>query len=46
MADRHEEHVTTTEARAGSNRHMVQYALFFGTGLTIIAFALILLFAW
>ena len=43
MADRHEQHVTTTEARAGSTPHMTRYVLVFGTGLVIIAFALILL---
>ena len=45
MAERDEQHVTTTEARAGQTPHMTRYVLVFGTGLVIIAFALILLFA-
>ena len=43
MADGHEEHVTTTEARAGAIPHMARYVLVFGTGLVIVAFAVILL---
>lgn len=38
-----QEHVTTTEARAGATPHMTRYILVFGTGLTILAFAVILL---
>jgi hypothetical protein len=37
------EHVTTTEARAGATPHMARYVLAFGTGLTILAFAIILI---
>ena len=37
------EHVTTTEARAGATPHMTRYVLVIGTGLTIVAFAIILL---
>ena len=36
-------HVTTTEARAGATPHMARYVLVIGTGLTILAFAIILL---
>ena len=43
MADDHQEHVTTTEARAGSTPHMARYVLFIGTGLVVVAFAIILL---
>ena len=43
MADPHQEHVTTTEARAGATPHMARYVLIFGTGLVVIAFAIILL---
>ncbi|HVG02482.1 MAG TPA: hypothetical protein VM842_06295 [Nitrospira sp.] len=38
-------HLTTTEARAGATPHMTRYVLGIGTGLTIIAFAVILLVA-
>ena len=38
----HQEHRTTTQARAGATPHMARYVLGFGTGLTIIAFAVIL----
>lgn len=41
----HEEHVTTTEARAGSTPHMTRYVLVIGTGLVIIIFAVILFVA-
>jgi hypothetical protein len=41
MADE-QEHVTTTEARAGATPHMTRYVLVFGTGLVIVAFAIIL----
>lgn len=43
MTPTNQEHVTTTEARAGATPHMTRYVLVFGTGLTIIAFAIILL---
>jgi hypothetical protein len=45
MPDDVEEHVTTTEARAGATPHMTRYVLVFGTGLVIVAFAIILLVA-
>ena len=38
----HPEHLTTTEARAGSTPHMTRYVLVIGTGLVIILFAIIL----
>jgi hypothetical protein len=41
MADE-QEHITTTEARAGATPHMTRYVLFIGTGLVIVAFAIIL----
>jgi hypothetical protein len=44
MAD-DQEHVTTTEARAGSAPHMTRYVLAFGTGLVILLFAIILFVA-
>ena len=43
MQDEPQEHVTTTEARAGSTPHMTRYVLVFGTGLVILLFAIILL---
>jgi hypothetical protein len=36
------EHVTTTEARAGTTPHMTRYVLVIGTGLVIVLFAIIL----
>ena len=39
------EHITTTEARAGTTPGMTRYILGWGLGLVIIAF-LILLFVW
>ncbi len=39
------DHITTTEARAGTTPKMTRYILAWGTGLVIIAFALIL-FIW
>jgi hypothetical protein len=44
MAD-DQEHVTTTEARAGATPHMTRYVLAFGTGLVILLFAIILFVA-
>jgi hypothetical protein len=44
MADE-QEHVTTTEARAGATPHMTRYVLVFGTGLVIVLFAIILFVA-
>jgi hypothetical protein len=43
MADPTPEHLTTTEARSGATPHMARYVLLFGTGLVIIAFAIILM---
>jgi hypothetical protein len=39
------EHVTTTEARAGSTPHMTRYVLGVGLVLVIVIFAVILLVA-
>ena len=39
------EHISTTEARAGSTPHMTRYVLGFGLFLVIVIF-LILLFVW
>ena len=41
MAD-DEEHVTTTEARAGATPHMARHVLVIGTTLVIVLFAIIL----
>ena len=41
MAD-DQEHVTTTEARAGSAPHMTRYVLGVGLALVIVIFAIIL----
>ena len=41
----HPEHLTTTEARAGSTPHMTRYVLVYGTGLVILFFAIILFVA-
>ena len=43
MQDEPQEHLTTTEARAGATPHMTRYVLVFGTGLVILLFAIILL---
>jgi len=45
MADDPEQHVTTTEARAGATPHMTRYVLVIGTGLVVVLFAIILLVA-
>jgi hypothetical protein len=37
------EHVTKTEARAGTTPHMARYVLVWGMLLTVIAFAIILI---
>ena len=42
MADEHEQHVTTTEARAGATPHMTRYVLGIGLVLVIVLFAIIL----
>ena len=39
------EHVTTTEARAGSTPHMTRYVLGVGLALVIVIFAIILFIA-
>jgi hypothetical protein len=39
------EHVTTTEARAGSTPHMTRYVLGIGLALVIVIFAVILMVA-
>jgi len=39
------EHLSTTDARAGSTPHMTRYVLVWGLLLVIVAFA-ILLFVW
>jgi hypothetical protein len=39
------EHISTTEARAGSTPHMTRYILVWGLGLVVIAFVVILLVA-
>ena len=44
MAD-DQEHVTTTEARAGATPHMTRYVLVFGLALVIVMFAIILFVA-
>ena len=43
MANGREEHVTTTEARAGSTPHVARYVLGVGLILVIAIFAIILL---
>ena len=42
MTDGPQEHVTTTEARAGSTPHMTRYVLGIGLVLVIVIFAVIL----
>jgi hypothetical protein len=42
MADQHEEHLTTTEARAGSTPHMTRVVLGVGLVLVIVLFVIIL----
>ena len=44
MADE-QEHVTTTEARAGATPHMTRYVLVVGLVLVIVLFAIILFVA-
>ena len=44
MAD-DQEHVTTTEARAGATPHMTRYVLVVGLALVIVIFAIILFVA-
>ena len=45
MPDQQTEHVTTTEARAGSTPHMTRYVLGIGLVLVIVIFSLILFIA-
>lgn len=45
MADEQPQHVTTTEARAGSTPRMTRYVLVIGTGLVVLLFAIILFVA-
>ena len=44
MADE-QEHVTTTEARAGATPHMTRYVLGIGIALVVVLFAVILFVA-
>jgi hypothetical protein len=44
MADE-QEHVTTTQARAGATPHMTRYVLVVGLALVIVIFAIILFVA-
>ena len=39
------EHITTTDARAGSTPHMTRYILAWGLALVVVAFV-VLLFVW
>ncbi|QNM82551.1 hypothetical protein H8M03_11170 [Sphingomonas sabuli] len=41
MKDDHSEHLTTTEARGGTNQHMGRVVLFVGTGLVVVIFAVL-----
>ena len=41
MRDERPEHVTTTEARAGSTPHMTRYVLSIGVVLVVVLFAII-----
>jgi hypothetical protein len=45
MPDQQPEHLTTTEARAGSTPHMTRYVLVGGLLLVIVIFAIILFIA-
>ncbi|MDQ3246397.1 MAG: hypothetical protein M3Q52_05820 [Pseudomonadota bacterium] len=45
MNDDQQEHVTTTEARAGATPHMTRYVLSIGLVLVIVLFAIILFVA-
>jgi hypothetical protein len=42
MSEQQQEHVTTTEARAGATPHMTRYVLGIGLVLVIVLFAFIL----
>ena len=41
MVNEPQEHVTTTEARAGATPHMTRYVLVIGTALVIVLFLLL-----
>ena len=41
--DNGEQHISTTDARAGATPHMTRYVLGFGLGLVVILFLLLLL---
>jgi hypothetical protein len=43
--DEDPEHITTTEARAGTTPHMTRHVLVWGIGLVVLIF-LLLLFLW
>jgi len=43
MSDQREQHISTTDARAGSTPHMTRYILSFGLLLVIAAFIAIVL---
>jgi len=43
MDDGQEEHISTTDARAGSTPHMTRYILVWGLLLVIVAFVIVLL---
>jgi Flp pilus assembly protein TadB len=43
MSDNREQHISTTDARAGSTPHMTRYILAFGLVLVIVAFIAIVL---
>jgi hypothetical protein len=45
MDEGNEEHISTTDARAGSTPHMTRYILVWGLVLVVIAF-IIILFVW
>ena len=45
MREDHPDHVTTTEARAGSTPHMTRYVLGIGLALVVVLFVVIVLIA-
>jgi len=45
MMDQEPDHISTTQARAGTTPHVTRYVLGWGLGLVILIF-LILLFVW
>ncbi len=44
--DERPDHISTTEARAGTTPHMTRYILTWGLALVIAAFVILLLFLW